>query len=74
MASAIATNAPSTAATPTINPARKIGAFTRGLLVNSRRMAGMTLIGETVTTNARGSISPMTILTDRSLRRRAKRS
>ena len=38
-------------------------ALAKGLVVNSRRMAGMMLSGEMVTTSASGSISPITVLT-----------
>jgi hypothetical protein len=43
-----------------MSPAKKHTALTTGLFVNSRRMTGMTLIGEMATTNASGSISPTT--------------
>ena len=39
--------------------------------MNSRRMTGITLIGEIVTTNARGSISPTTTFTTSSPQIRA---
>ncbi len=73
-APAIATNSPSTAPTPAMNPKRKADALTRGLLVNRRSIAGMMLTGEMVTTNARGSISPITTRNVDSLRLRAHRS
>ena len=46
-----------------MNPAKKHDALTKGLLVKSKRMTGMTLIGEMATTNARGRISPTTTFT-----------
>src|SRR5450631_4251747 len=51
-APAMETNKPSTTATPAMNPTRKLMALTRGLVVNNRRIAGMMLSGEMVTTNA----------------------
>src|SRR5664279_5194915 len=39
-----------------------------GFLLNSSRIAAMMLIGDTVTTIARGSTSPMTLFIRRSLR------
>src|SRR5580698_946345 len=67
-ASAIATSTTNMAATPTTKPTKKDEALTNGRLVKRRRMTGMTLIGEIVTTNARGSISPTTTFTASSLR------
>jgi hypothetical protein len=50
-----------------MNPTANNDALTRGFFVKSRRMTGMMLIGEMVTTNASGSISATTTFNNKAL-------